>query len=172
MYEKLIVSGADPDPQNAELVKSMAATSITNSSSGDNGFFSSPFDTNDDHEQVQNESTASYIHPDLEDLTFGPLRKGPGSSTTKLPTPLKPSFHVLSDDDDHDDRLEQRASLSDFSDYESSDEDTHKANMNVGPSRRNYITVSDNDDEQFSRVPLTKNNVEDDPFADPFADEH
>ena len=161
MYDRLSASEVDPDPESTELAKSMAAAHLTPQTGDKNSLFSSPFDNDnegDDNESPNKKSkSTAHIHPDLQDLTFGSLRE-PGGSASHLPAPLKPSFQVLSDDDDHDDRLDQRPSLSDFSDYESSDEDTHsKGNALQGPSRRNYITVSDDDDE-------------DDPFADPFAD--
>lgn len=106
------------------------------------------------------------LYPDLEDLNFGPL----GASSTNLPPPIRPS--ALSDDGEQDD-IEKRGSLSDFSDYESSDEETHKAV--AGPSsKRNYVTVSD-DDDGFATIAReaasTTSGVADDPFADPFADD-
>lgn len=108
------------------------------------------------------------VYPDLEDLNFGPL----GASSTNLPPPIRPS--ALSDDGEQDD-IEKRGSLSDFSDYESSDEETHKAI--AGPSsKRNYVTVSDDDDDDaFASIvretASTTSGVADDPFADPFADD-
>jgi len=106
------------------------------------------------------------VYPDLEDLNFGPL----GASSTNLPPPIRPS--ALSDDGEQDD-IEKRGSLSDFSDYESSDEETRKGI--AGPSsKRNYVTVSDDDDAFGSIVsgaPSTTSGVADDPFADPFADD-
>ncbi|KAF6766616.1 hypothetical protein DFP72DRAFT_26129 [Ephemerocybe angulata] len=105
------------------------------------------------------EPGAVHVHPDLEDLEFGPL----GSSSQRLPPPMRPKR--VSDDDDDEDEEERRGSLSDFSDYESSDEETHKARA-AGPSkRRDYVTVSAND----SLVAFA-NPGEEDPFADPFAD--
>ena len=111
-------------------------------------------------------SSPTYIHPDLEDLNFGPL----GNSSTKLPPPIQPS--TLSDDGFDQDNQDHRGSLSDFSDYESSDEETHSTN--AGPSsKRNYVTVSDNDGEDS--IPFRNSRVQtqahDDPFADPFADD-
>lgn len=106
----------------------------------------------------------TYIHPDLEDLNFGPL----GHSSTNLPPPIQPSA-LANDGAFEQDSIDRRGSLSDFSDYESSDENTHRAN--AGPSfKRNYVTVSDNEGESVSsnsRVPIQ---THDDPFADPFAD--
>ncbi|KAF8898967.1 hypothetical protein BD779DRAFT_1795515 [Infundibulicybe gibba] len=94
-----------------------------------------------------------HIHPDLQDLSFGPL----GASSNNLPTPLRPSTRS-----DGEDILEEqpsydnRGSLSDFSDYQSSDEETH--NANGSSKRRDYVNVSDDpDDDTWSspKVPLT-----------------
>jgi len=172
MYDRLAVSENDPDLESAELAKAMAASHLAHSASGDD--VPSPFDNSNDDQELQNNKP--HIHPDLEDLTFGPLKRGPGSSTSKLPQPMMPSFQALSDDDDLDENQhKRRASLSDFSDYQSADEDiSHSSSKaHAGPSRRNYVTVSD-DDDGGQRPSLGKNkvqDVEDDPFADPFADE-
>jgi len=105
------------------------------------------------------------LHPDLQDLNFGPL----GSSSQHLPTPLRPS--TLSDDGEDSNEAYARGSLSDFSDYDSSDEDTHRA----GPSHRDYVTVSDDEvnGRRATKVgsPISKGALVevDDPFADPFA---
>jgi hypothetical protein len=103
----------------------------------------------------------------LQDLNFGPL----GNSSTKLPPPIRPSA-PLNDDTFDGDGPDRRGSLSDFSDYESSDENTHKTK--AGPSsKRNYVTVSDNDGEDpvfFKNLPV-RTPIHDDPFADPFADD-
>lgn len=79
-----------------------------------------------------------------------------------LPPPIRPNAHS-SDDEDY-----RRGTLSDYSDYESSDEDTH--NQRAGPSsggRRDYGDDSDSGQDAHKAV---KNADEDDPFADPFAD--
>lgn len=77
-----------------------------------------------------------------------------------LPPPIRPNGPYSSDDD------RRGGSLSDFSDYQSSDEDAH--HQRAGPSsRRTYVTVSD--DERDSKRGVRKT-VEEDPFADPFAD--
>jgi LAS seventeen-binding protein 5 len=107
----------------------------------------------------------SHVHPDLEDLDFGSI----GASSSKLPPPMRPK--KVSDDSDEDDSVERRGSLSDFSDYESSDEETHRARAGSSTHQRkkSYVTVSDNDSLGLgdSRVGLTQ---DEDPFADPFAD--
>ena len=99
------------------------------------------------------------IHPDLEDLSFGPL----GVASTNLPPPLRPSTHS-EDDRGH------RGSLSDFSDYDS-DEETHAASSRKRGGKE-YFHVSDDPDDDYpigSKSPHTS--AEADPFADPFADE-
>ncbi|KAJ7109990.1 hypothetical protein C8R44DRAFT_269371 [Mycena epipterygia] len=107
------------------------------------------------------------LHPDLQDLNFGPL----GSSSQNLPAPLRPS--ALSDDGNESNEAYARGSLSDFSDYDSSDEETHAA----GPStaHRDYVTVSDDEATGYRGTkvgsPISEGALVDvdDPFADPFA---
>ncbi|KAG6821395.1 hypothetical protein H0H93_014192 [Arthromyces matolae] len=119
--------------------------------------------TDGSHSLLGSQSNDRHLHPDLQDLDFGPL----GASSSNLPPPLKPS--ALSDDDDG--REDTRGSLSDFSDY-SSDEETHAArnaaSKQTGQSSKGY-TYTGMDD--YSRTPLNRHNTGDDPFADPFADE-
>lgn len=79
-----------------------------------------------------------------------------------LPPPIRPNAHS-SDDDEY-----RRGSLSDYSSYESSDEETH--NRRAGPStggRRGYADGSDDEPDAHRGL---KNAEDDDPFADPFAD--
>jgi len=97
------------------------------------------------------------LHPDLQDLNFGSI----ANSSTNLPPPIRPSNYS-----DEEDSYNRRGSLSDFSDYESSDEDTHNTRPDGG--RKSYVTVSDDEDEDAARG-LRKGEA--DPFADPFADE-
>ncbi|KAJ7246301.1 hypothetical protein B0H12DRAFT_1126609 [Mycena haematopus] len=108
------------------------------------------------------------LHPDLQDLSFGGL----GSSSQNLPEPLRPS--ALSDDGDESNEAYARGSLSDFSDYDSSDQETHGG---AGPSKtRDYVTVSDDEATGYRGTkvgsPVSKGALVevDDPFADPFAD--
>ncbi|KAL0578492.1 hypothetical protein V5O48_003485 [Marasmius crinis-equi] len=103
-------------------------------------------------------SAGQNLHPDLEELSFGPL----GASSSNLPPPIRPTG--MSDEEDE----VRRGSLSDFSDYESSDEAAHK----TSPSsyrRKEWITVSDDSDD--ARAGIRNQTHEEDPFADPFADE-
>ncbi|KAF7307117.1 VHS domain protein [Mycena indigotica] len=108
---------------------------------------------------IRGRSGDSSLHPDLHDLNFGTL----GSSSQNLPPPMRPT--ALSDDGEDANEAYARGSLSDFSDYDSSDEDNHNG---AGPSRttRDLVTVSD---DETSPAPKNRGHVED-PFADPFAD--
>ncbi|KAI9460567.1 hypothetical protein BJY52DRAFT_1185932 [Lactarius psammicola] len=100
------------------------------------------------------------VHPDLHDLSFGEL----GPEQRNLQPPIRPTAQSSDDDQIH-----RGGSLSDFSDYESSDEETHQ---HAGPSsglhtRKAYVNVSDDGgdgDKDKGR------HVDEDPFADPFAD--
>ncbi|KAF5384868.1 hypothetical protein D9615_001333 [Tricholomella constricta] len=105
-----------------------------------------------------------HLHPDLQDLNFGPL----GASSNNLQPPLRPSTRS---DDGKEEIYDVRGSLSDFSDY-SSDEDTRGSGSSPRKrGGRNYVNVSDDPDEEpYSRAPLAQVK-DDDPFADPFADE-
>jgi len=153
MYDKLIAAGPEAETPDARSITSrMAAINLdaTAKSTMDRGRVEKGKDRGPDPPNV---------HPDLEDLNFGPL------GSTNLPPPIRPT--TLSDDDQ--DGQDRRGSLSDFSDYESSDENTHKAN--AGPSsKRNYVTVSDSDEEAFKNTRV-RTQTHDDPFADPFADD-
>jgi len=104
------------------------------------------------------------VHPDLQDLSFGPL----GEDRDVLPPPLKPNTRNTSSDEDYG-----RRTLSDFSDYESSDEEAHKKNVRNAASssnnysgRRVYPGASDLD------ITTGKGLLDDNPFADPFGDSH
>ncbi|KAH9178734.1 hypothetical protein EDB89DRAFT_2217836 [Lactarius sanguifluus] len=100
------------------------------------------------------------VHPDLHDLSFGAL----GPEQRNLQPPIRPTTHSSDDD-----QIYRGGSLSDFSDYESSDEEIHRR---AGPSsdlhpRKAYVHVSDDggdDDKNAGRHSI------EDPFADPFAD--
>ncbi|KAI6031560.1 hypothetical protein BKA83DRAFT_4202239 [Pisolithus microcarpus] len=95
----------------------------------------------------EHDRSNSVVHPDLEDLSFGSLGNEQGS----LPPPMRPSTrHGSSDDDEWD---QQRANLSDFSDFEREEPHEHD---HAGPSSDTHRN------EKSENV--------DDPFADPFAD--
>ncbi|EJF66817.1 seryl-tRNA synthetase [Dichomitus squalens LYAD-421 SS1] len=113
-------------------------------------------------------SSPSYVHPDLQDLQFGAL----GSEQRGLPPPIRPTSARRSSSENDD--TYRRGSLSDYSDYQSSDEDTHNR---AGPSssvqpRRGYVDVSDDDSSHDVRRDPKQSLLRDteDPFADPFAD--
>jgi len=104
------------------------------------------------------------LHPDLQDLNLGPS----GVEQRNLQPPLRPTAARTSSEDED---TWHRGSLSDYSDYESSDEGAHNRASTSKGKERNYVTVSD-DDEIDARRDHKKGLLqqEDDPFADPFAD--
>ncbi|KIJ21957.1 hypothetical protein PAXINDRAFT_159941 [Paxillus involutus ATCC 200175] len=106
----------------------------------------SEFSENDSDDRQEVGSSTGYVHPDLQDLSFGALESEQGS----LPPPIKPSTPHASPGEAVWDQ--HRGSLSDFSDYESEDE--RWVPHQPGPS---------------SHTQSRGNHVED-PFADPFAD--
>jgi len=111
--------------------------------------------------QAGDEALGSPIHPDLQDLSFGEL----GAEQRNLQPPIRP--HTRSS---HEEREWSHGSLSDFSDYESSDEETRQfAGKSSGSHvRKPYVNVSDDEDEEEdARRHIAE---EEDPFADPFGD--
>jgi len=103
------------------------------------------------HDYEEHRRSGSYIHQDLQDLSFGSL----GNEEGKLPPPMRPTAHrTISAESEWD---QGRGSLSDFSDYESEEEERHR-NVTHPP-------VPSSSSRQSERVV----DVED-PFADPFAD--
>ncbi|KIJ65032.1 hypothetical protein HYDPIDRAFT_88841 [Hydnomerulius pinastri MD-312] len=111
----------------------------------------SPASEDGGHDYGEVGSSGDYVHPDLQDLSFGALGHEQGS----LPPPIQPSDrHVSSGEAVWD---QNRGSLSDFSDYESNEEDhrtsaTHQAGSSSSMHSGGRLV-----------------DVED-PFADPFAD--
>jgi len=113
------------------------------------------------------EKDGGQVHPDLQDLSFGEL----GEDQSSLPPPLRPNARRTSSDEDD---FGGRGSLSEYSDYQSSDEETHDRSARTFASsstdysgRHAYPGVSDLD------VGRGKGSLdEDDPFADPFGDNH
>ncbi|KAG2154621.1 hypothetical protein DEU56DRAFT_769437 [Suillus clintonianus] len=103
------------------------------------------------HDYDEQESGRNYIHEDLQDLSFGSL----GNEEGKLPPPMRPTAHrTISPDSEWD---QGRGSLSDFSDYESEEEER--------PRYDAHPHATSSSSRQSERI------VDDeDPFADPFAD--
>ncbi|KAG6911606.1 hypothetical protein DXG01_011909 [Tephrocybe rancida] len=159
-YDK-VLAGESSESATDAVARDFASTHISSESAAEGEH------TTSEHEGPLQEHDA-HLHPDLQDLSFGPL----GASSTNLPPPLRPS--ALTDDEDVVKGDNTRGSLSDFSDY-SSDEETYRGGASSSShkqSRRDYVDVSeDPEDEPYSRAPLTKQGTGDDPFADPFADE-
>jgi LAS seventeen-binding protein 5 len=140
MYEE----AAESPDATKEIARGLAATQIDIPKSKGH-------ESPDETEPLQTRK----VHPDLQDLSFGPL----GASSSKLPTPIKPS--KLSDNY-YD---SGRNSLSDFSDYEYSGEEAHNAKI-YSPPRRNVHISHDASANKIRPLP----DSEEDPFADPFAD--
>jgi len=90
------------------------------------------------------ETGTSLLHPDLQELEFGEL----GSTNDTLPPPLRPSAI-----DSPTERVYDRGTLSDFSDYDSSDQELYEQ-----PTPPHQAAFRHSDEE------------EEDPFADPFTD--
>jgi len=153
MYEKLATSSSEQGGDNVAFITAGVAANTISPPTSETGNHAKGRD--------RTAEPLTYVFADLEDINFDSL----GHSSNNLPAPLRPST-ALSDEEYEQTNIDQRGSLSDFSDYESSNEETHKAEPS---SKRNYVTISDNDDD--SHLPLKgKNRVQDDPFADPFAD--
>jgi LAS seventeen-binding protein 5 len=83
-----------------------------------------------------------------------------------LPPPIRPNTRASYEEEEC-----TRGSLSDFSDYESSDEGRYEAaeQSSSFQVRTRYVHVSDNDEEEDAPRRIIGDEHED-PFADPFAD--
>lgn len=103
------------------------------------------------HDYEKQENSRNHIYEDLQDLSFGSL----GNEEGKLPPPMRPTAHrTISPDSEWD---QGRGSLSDFSDYESEEEEQ--------PRNAAHQSATSSSLRQSERI------VDDeDPFADPFAD--
>ncbi|KAJ4485896.1 hypothetical protein J3R30DRAFT_3442746 [Lentinula aciculospora] len=112
------------------------------------------------NDSIRNGSTGG-VYADLEDLNFGTL----GSSSNNLPPPLRPTSMS---EESTGAGADTRGSLSDFSDYESSDEETRNARASSSKYAEDYYASSDEEANQ-SQGAKTKTSTND-PFADPFAD--
>ncbi|KAI0001636.1 hypothetical protein BJV77DRAFT_1075387 [Russula vinacea] len=113
--------------------------------------------------RAEDDALESPIHPDLHDLSFGEL----GPEQRNLPPPIRPNTRSS-----REEREYSHGSLSDFSDYESSDEETHYPLGQSSQTRKPYVNVSDDvsdddEDEEDARRHITE---DEDPFADPFGD--
>ncbi|CAE6531463.1 unnamed protein product [Rhizoctonia solani] len=95
---------------------------------------------------------AAALHPDLQDLAWG------GASSSNLQAPMQTAGQASATE-----AYTNRGSLSDFSDYDSSDEETHRNTQAESSSGYNY--------RERASAPLSAQQDDDeDPFADPFAD--
>jgi hypothetical protein len=96
-------------------------------------------------------------HPDLEDLSLD----------YDLPPPIKPTTLGVAESKDH-------GSLSDYSDYDSSADEAPRASgsTNTPSSRFDYKSHRMSDVDDYAGGDTQRNLLDDDdPFADPFADQ-
>jgi LAS seventeen-binding protein 5 len=158
MYDHILAHGHGESTD--ELAKKLSETQITMPSE------ESLRSVNNSQSSGRDNSNA---YSDLQDLNFGSI----GGSSNNLPPPIRPSSASGAVERD---TYDNRGSLSDFSDYESSDEESHNAAGRSEGRRKDYVNVSDNDEEvdlfnnKGPKAPLAQT-VDKDPFADPFADE-
>jgi hypothetical protein len=84
-----------------------------------------------------------------------------------LPPPIRPNTRSSGEENEY-----TRASLSDFSDYESSDEGTYEAagQSSSSKARKPYVNFSDDDSDEVEEVARRHIVEDEDPFADPFGD--
>ncbi|KAG8826910.1 putative actin patch assembly and actin polymerization protein [Serendipita sp. 401] len=107
------------------------------------------------------------VHPDLDSISFDDSSRGAG-----LPPPIKPTTPGADDAKGFD-----RGSLSDFSDYDSSSDEAPRTSMSSGrPStsthRQYEYRNQQAEDDEYGAEDTRKNLLDDeDPFADPFADQ-
>lgn len=133
-----------------------------------------------EHPRAEDDSPRSPIHPDLHDLSFGelgPEQRYAGSVVSQLftlnhgnrnlPPPIRPNTRSS-----HEETEYSRGSLSDFSDYESSDEGTYEAagQSSSSKARKPYLNISDDSDEVEGEDARRHISEDEDPFADPFGD--
>lgn len=99
-----------------------------------------------------------HAHPDLQDLNF----ESPG-----LPAPLSPIKAGADTSTGQD-----KGSLSDFSDYDSSGDEAPRASTSSARPSGDYSYRRHEEEEDYGRWDAKKNLLDDeDPFADPFADQ-
>ena len=162
-----------PDPQDSteDVSRQFGSTTLNDSTEDVFQTNEDVFQTNAAEPKGKEPSKYTGYLDDLEDLNFG---GSIGKESPSLPPPIRPSTANAEkrsslDDEDH------RGALSDFSDYESSDEEAHKARASGStPKKQRYVYVSDSDGEP-SATALTTAVAEgkkksNNPFADPFAD--
>lgn len=155
MYVNLSVPGqTTPSGPTTNIQAAMAATHLSTNSTGELSIqqraaveqYKQQL-----HDYENQENSRNNIYEDLQDLSFGSL----GNEEGKLPPPMRPTAHRTISPDSEWDR--GRGSLSDFSDYESEEEEQPR-NATHQPAASSSLRQSERivDDE--------------DPFADPFAD--
>jgi LAS seventeen-binding protein 5 len=109
-------------------------------------------------ERAKSRGKGARPHPDLEDLNLD----------DNLPAPIKPTTLGVEEDKGH-------GSLSDYSDYDSSADEAPRASSstaNANSSRYDYKSHRVNEADDYGGGDTHRNLLDDDdPFADPFADQ-
>lgn len=112
---------------------------------------------------VERAKARANAHPDLQDLNF--------DEGSRLPPPIKPSAPGSTNHRNND-----HGSLSDFSDYESSSDEAPRASTSTGrPSTSSKFDYKNKGNiyDDYESGDNTQNLLDDeDPFADPFADQN
>lgn len=166
MYDRL--SAQDAESAAVAVTTGLATTQIS-SEQENSGLQLAPLDrVRNEKGREKGQQSNSPLHPDLQELSFGPL----GASSNDLPPPLRPSTRPYHDSDDAL-TYDGRGSLADFSDYDSSEEEEDPSGpfSSKTKDRWNHLEVSDGSDDYTTSSRTTKHQAVDDPFADPFADE-
>jgi hypothetical protein len=167
MYDGL--SHQEVDSAVAGLTTGLAAAQITPESES-NRFQEQTLTAADrfrDGKVKDNVNESDVMHPDLQELNFGPL----GASSNDLPPPLRPSTHSGRNNGRDAPTYDTRGALSEYSDYDSEGEHNSQGrSLSQTKARKDYLEASDGSDDNTvgSR---TVHQTEDNPFADPFADE-
>lgn len=165
MYDRLLVQ--DAEATTAAVTTGIAATHLGQSETG----ILAPVDSGARNGKVRETGRQNNLplHPDLQELNFGPL----GASSTDLPPPLRPSTSPYGSSNRNIHRYEARGSLSDFSDYNSSEEEHGHLQQSSSQTKakRDLLDDSEGSDDNTASSGATVRHSEDaDPFADPFAD--
>ncbi|KIY63034.1 hypothetical protein CYLTODRAFT_494233 [Cylindrobasidium torrendii FP15055 ss-10] len=155
LYDNVVTGVSAPPEPTEDVTEGMAKVHMT----GDSEVYKLQ---EKQRAAVQRHKGKDAVFSDLQDIDFL------GSSSTNLPEPMRPSSFSSASQPSYNNR-ESRGSLSDFSDYASSDEETHKNQQ--GAKLRYY----DSDEERYGSGaqtgPSNSKLVDDeDPFADPFRD--
>ncbi|KAH6916942.1 hypothetical protein BKA70DRAFT_317973 [Coprinopsis sp. MPI-PUGE-AT-0042] len=167
LYDELVSAGQAGDADATDALTTKLAAAQISHAKDEEAQLLSRTNSYSNAAEHRSQQPPRQVHPDLEDLDFL------GGHSNRLPPPMQPS-KAGAGNSSEEDEVRNRGSLSDFSDYESSDEEMHNARAGTSTGKKAYVTVSDDEDDvvaAFTPKASTSKAQEDDPFADPFADE-